>query len=289
MSAGPAGAVVFIDGAHAPDPRVSVFDRGFLFGDGVFEALRTYGGEPFALMAHIERLERSMALLAIPLTFSADVLAREVRTAVRQARDVRSECYVRIVVTRGVGPLHLDPRPATHPCRIVLAAPLLPLPGILEHGVSMASVRAHRAADGTPAAAAKVTAYVGNLLALTEAQARGAYEALLVSEDGHVLEGHSSSFFVVRGGAIETPPCAMGILPGITRALVRDIAAELGIPFAERALTPSDVYSADEAFLTSSLREVVPVIDIDGVTFPLGSVTSALRTRYRERVHAPAP
>lgn len=281
---GPAGAVVFIDGAHAPDPRVSIFDRGFLFGDGVFEALRTYRGEPFALQEHIQRLSRSMALLAIPLTFGPDVLEAEVREVVRLARVGDGELYLRIMVTRGVGPLHLDPRPAIQPCRVVLAAPLLPLSATLATGVSMATVRAHRAADGTAAAASKVSAYVGNLLALMEAQARGAYEALLVTDDGAVLEGHSSSFFVVRDGRVETPPLAMGILPGITRALVEQVAGELSIPFVERVLTASDAYGADEAFLTSSLREVVPVTEIDGVRIAFGPITAALRDGYRRRV-----
>lgn len=153
----------------------------------------------------------------------------------------------------------------------------------------MAMVVAHRAADATAAAPAKVTAYVGNLLAFQEARRRGAYEALLTTETGEVLEGHSSSFFVVRGGAVETPPLSMGILPGVTRAIVGALCGELGIPFVERVLVPSTVYRADEAFLTSSLREVVPVTRIDGVAIGSGTpgpVTSRLEEAYRARARA---
>lgn len=277
------GAVVLIDGARSLDGRISVFDRGFLFGDAVFEVLRTYGGVPFALEEHLERLQRSIELLSIaadlgPLPGEIDEAVRAVRTS------IATDCYVRIVVTRGVGPLHLDPAPARSPSRVVIAAPLLPLPPALEQGVAMATVRAHRAADATPASAAKVTAYVGNLLAYVEARRRSAYEALLTTEGGEILEGHSSSFFVVRQGRVETPPLSMGILPGITRARVQRACAGLGMAFVERVLVPSEVYRADEAFLCSSLREVVPVTSIDGLAIgdgALGPVTARVREAYR--------
>lgn len=283
---GPVGAAVLIDGRVVPSDRahVSVFDRGFLFGDAVFEVLRTYGGVPFALDEHLDRLKQSMALLGIQASFPA--LGDEVRQAIDVARSLGpGDHYVRIMVTRGVGPLHLDPTPARSPTRIIVCAPLLPLPAELARGVSMATVHAHRAADATHASAAKVTAYVGNLLAYVEARARGAYEALLITDAGEILEGHSSSFFIAREGVVETPPLASGILPGITRARVNSLASALQIPVREVVLTPSRVYGADEAFLTSSLREVVPVVAIDGVRIgdgEAGPLTRRLRDAYRE-------
>lgn len=286
--AGPAGAVVLVDGRCLPPEAqvVSIFDRGFLFGDAVFEVLRTYGGRPFGQAEHLARLARSCALLGIEADLSP--LPGEIEGAVARCRGLGAgDCYVRIVVTRGDGPLHLDPTPCRSARRVVIAAPLLPLPAALESGVAMATVIAHRAADATAAAPAKVTAYVGNLLAYVEAKRRGAYEALLTTETGEILEGHSSSFFVVRAGVIETPPLPMGILPGITRAVVERAARERGVPFVERVLVPSEVYRAGEAFLTSSLREVVPVTRIDGVVIGGGTpgpITRRLREAYREAV-----
>jgi branched-chain amino acid aminotransferase len=282
------GAVVLLDGRElGPSEQViSVFDRGFLFGDAVFEVLRTYEGVPFAHAEHLGRLANSCALLGIDASLAP--LTSELFAAVRRCRaEGATDCYVRIVVTRGAGPLHLDPAPCRAPRRLVIAAPLLPLPASLASGVSMATVRAHRAADATEASAAKVTAYVGNLLAYVEARRRGAYEALLTTETGEVLEGHSSSFFIVRGGRVETPPASMGILPGITRAMIGRAAAALGLAIVERVLVPSEVHRAEEAFLTSSLREVVPVIRIDGA--PIGAgvpgpITLALGEAYRALV-----
>lgn len=268
------------------EARVSVFDRGFLFGDAVFEVLRTYDGVPLGLRAHLARLGRSAAALGIELPVSEEVLAREVLEAI--ARGAEPGLYVRVIVTRGESPLHLDPAPARSPLRVILAAPLLSQPdGLFERGVAMATSRAHRAADATSASAAKCSAYVGNMLAYVEAKRRGAYEALLCGEGGELLEGHSSSFFVVRGGAVETPPLSLGILPGITRAIVARACEEEQIPFRERLLFTPDALRADEAFLTSSLREVLPVVALDGK--PIGSgvpgpIARRLRARYLELV-----
>lgn len=280
--------VVSIDGAFVPreDARVSVFDRGFLFGDSVFEVLRTYDGAPLGLEAHLLRLERSARSFGFELPVSLAVFADEVRAAITKAAE--PALYVRMIVTRGEGPLHIDPSAASKPLRVILASPLPVQPaGLFERGVAMATVRAHRAADATPATAAKCSAYVGNMLAYVEARRRGAYEALLVGETGELLEGNSSSFFVVRGGAVETPPLALGILPGITRAIVRLAAGELGIPFRERLLFSPDAVAADEAFLSSSLREVLAVVGLDGKAIGSGApgpVTQRLHTKYGELV-----
>jgi len=280
--------VVLIDGTRVAESeaRVSVFDRGFLFGDGVFEVLRTYGGVPFALSEHLDRLQRSLEGMRIRPTFTRVALEAEIRSAI--AALGLEEVYVRVMVSRGQGALHLDPRGATGPTtRVVIAAPLLPLPATLYEGVAIATVHAHRPTDGTRAQGAKIAAYVANMLALLEAQDRGAYEAALTHDDGSISEGHSSSLFVISGGSLSTPPLATGALPGITRALVLEAERSAGLEVRERLLFVTDFERADEAFLTSSLREVVPVTSIDGRAIGeghAGPTSRALLERYRARV-----
>ena len=284
--------IALIDGSLRREGRgraggasVSVFDRGFLFGDSVFEVLRTYGGRPFALDAHLARLERSANGMGIALPATTDRIAREVGRGLAKAAN--DESYVRIVLTRGVGALHLDPRGATAPTRVVIVAPLTPLPEDLHtHGVEVTSVRFGRATDGTRAEGAKVSAYVANMLALWHAREHGGHEALMVADDGHVSEGNSSNVFVVRAGEILTPPLALGILPGITRGVVRELAADLGVSVREAMLFPPDLDRADEAFLTSSLREVVPIVRFDGRVIGSGApgpLTRRLLDAYRRR------
>jgi branched-chain amino acid aminotransferase len=281
------GTVVAIDGRLRTEERaaISVFDRGFLFGDSVFEVTRTYGGVPFELGAHLDRLERSAGGMGIALPVDKRRIAREVdRTLAKAGND---ESYVRIVVTRGRGPLHIDPRTASNPSRIIIAAPLIALASELHaRGVDVASVRISRPTDGTRAAGAKVSAYVSNMLAFWAAREAGGHEALMVADDGQISEGNSSNFFVVRDGAIDTPPLATGILGGITRGIVQRLCESLGVPFRERLLFSSDVDRADEAFLTSSLREVVPVVGFDGRRIAdglPGPLTLRLLEAYRAR------
>jgi branched-chain amino acid aminotransferase len=276
-----------IDGSLRTRERasISVFDRGFLFGDSVFEVLRTYDGKPFELGAHLERLARSARGMGIAMPIDARRFAREVERGLAKAAN--PESYVRIVLTRGEGPLHIDPRTAEGPRRVILVSPLLDLPSELyAHGVELMTVRFGRATDHSRAEGAKVSAYVSNMLAFWDARDRGGYEALMVADDGHVSEGNSSNVFIVRGGAILTPPLSLGILPGITRGLVQRIAAELGVGFEEAMLFASDFERADEAFLTSSLREVVPVVRIDGRKIGdglPGTLTLRLLDAYRSR------
>ncbi len=257
--------IAVIDGSLRTEERasISVFDRGFLFGDSVFEVLRTYGGRPFELGAHLERLGRSARGMGIELPVDVRRMAREVERGLAKAAN--AESYVRIVLTRGRGPLHIDPRTATHPARVIIVSPLLPQSDELyAHGVGLSTVRFGRSTDGTRAQGAKVSAYVANMLAFWQAREHGGHEALMVDADGHVSEGNSSNVFAIRGGTILTPPLSLGILPGITRGIVLRLAGELDLPFREAMLTAHDFETADEAFLTSSLREVVPVVAIDG-------------------------
>jgi branched-chain amino acid aminotransferase len=280
--------VVVLDGVLVPaeDAQVSIFDRGFLFGDAVFEVLRAYDGVPLGLDEHLVRLWRSLEGLAITASFAVEALRGEILEAL--AALGLPDAYVRVMVSRGRGALHLDPRRASGPTtRVVIAAPLLPLPTSLYEGVAVASARVDRPTDHTRAAGAKISAYTANLLALQIAQERGAYEAAFVRDDGAISEGHSSNLFLVRDGAVETPPISMGILAGITRALVLDEARAEGLEVRERLLFARDFETADEAFLTSSLRELVPIIALDGVAAGggrPGPVTRRLHDRYRARV-----
>lgn len=285
QAAGGRGRVAVIDGVvMAPgDARVSVYDRGFLYGDAVFEVLRTYGGRPFALGEHIARLRRSAERVFIEVPLGDEELGREVETAI--AASGNEESYVRIVVTRGSGPLSLDPGTAERPLRVVLVEPVVPPPReAYANGIAVVLVHTRRAVDETAAAGAKVTNYLANLLALHEAKTRGAQEALVVDAHGHVVEGATSNVFVVAGGRLATPPEAAGILAGITRAHILGAARALGVPVDERALTPEDLWRADEVFITSSIRELLPVVSVDGrpvgAAVP-GPVARALHRRFR--------
>jgi branched-chain amino acid aminotransferase len=281
--------LVMIDGAIvAPgEARVSVFDRGFLYGDAVFEVLRTYGGVPFALDEHLARLRRSAERVAIELPIDDRTLRDEVERAV--AASGNAESYVRIVVTRGSGPLSLDPDTAEHPLRVVLVEAVTPPPpDAYARGVWAVLVHTRRAVDETAAAGAKVTNYLANLLAVREAKARGAHEALIVDAHGHVVEGASSNVFVVLGGRVATPPEKSGILAGITRARILSAAATLGIAVEERELSVADVTGADEVFITSSIRELLPVVRVDGG--PVGAgvpgpVARALHAEFRRALN----
>jgi branched-chain amino acid aminotransferase len=295
------GRVVSIDGAvlGAAEATVSVYDRGFLYGDAVFEVLRTYGGCPFALAEHVARLRRSAERVFIALPVDDATLSGEIETAVRAAGSHRAEgpipptpqvreSYVRVVVTRGSGPLSLDPDTATHPLRVILVEPVAPPPReAYLHGVAVVSASTRRPADGTAAAGAKVTNYLASLLALRDARTRGAQEALIVDAHGHVVEGATSNVFVVEAGRVATPPESAGILAGITRARLLALARDLGVPVDERALPLANLYGADEVFITSSIREVLSVVRVDGR--PVGAgvpgpVARALHRRFRESV-----
>src|SRR5262249_41434899 len=203
---------------HKPEEaKVSVYDRGFLYGDGVFETIRTYGGEPFALDEHIARLARSADKVGIVMPIEAPALSLEVRRAVRAARN--AEGSARIILTRGEGPLGLDPALALSPLRVILVEPLIPLPvALYRDGAKVSLVQTSRAADAAPGA--KVSNYLGSMLALKQAKAVGAHEALIVGVEGAIVEGATSNLFGVRGGALVTPPEEAGILAGSTRARV---------------------------------------------------------------------
>ncbi|HEY8038467.1 MAG TPA: aminotransferase class IV [Polyangiaceae bacterium] len=280
------GRAIMIDGVlrEPADATVSVYDRGFLYGDAVFEVLRTYGGKPFALDEHLARLRRSAERVHIALPVDESTLRDEIAAAIEAGGN--DESYVRVVVTRGTGPLSLDPDTATQPLRVVLVDRVVPPPkDVYARGIALVTAHARRPTDDTAASGAKVTNYLANLLALREAKLRGAQEALLVDAREHVVEGASSNVFIVEHGRLATPPESAGILAGITRAHILAAARDLRIPVEEREVSLHRLYRADEVFITSSIREVLPVVLVDGRTIGAGvpgPVSRALHRRFRD-------
>ncbi|WAS89583.1 aminotransferase class IV [Nannocystis punicea] len=261
------------------EAAVPVLDRGFLFGDAVFETLRTAGGRPVAWAAHLARLRRSAAGIGLELPWSDDELRAFVDLT--HGDTGNTDSLVRIVVTRGVSPLMLDPRQALTPTLAVLAIPLaIPDEAGYARGLRARIVDVTRVPASALDPAFKTANYLPNIQALRQALAAGDDEAILINPVGLVAEGATSNVFAVLGGVLFTPPISDGILPGITRATILELAASLAIPAQESSLHPFDVRAADEVFLTSSVRGPIAVTTLDG--FPVadgkeGPVTSRLR------------
>ncbi|HEX4462104.1 MAG TPA: aminotransferase class IV [Polyangia bacterium] len=261
-------SLVWIDGAicDAADARVSVFDRGFLYGDSVYEVTRAHHGVAFALDEHLERLERSAAGILLVPPARAEVQAAVEDTIKASGLD---DAYVRVVVTRGEGEISLDPALAGAPRLVVIVRPPHPpAPEAYRDGVGVAIVGRTRFAAGAPTSSVdpqvKSGNYLGSVLAVAEARRRNAYEAILCDNVGRLTEGSSSNFFIVKGGWVTTPPLSLGLLEGITRRKVMQLLDAEKIPWAEQALWPIDLHRGDEAFLTSSVRGVVPIARADG-------------------------
>jgi branched-chain amino acid aminotransferase len=277
---------IAIDGnLVAPEEaKISVLDRGFLYGDSVYEVIRTYRRRPFALAEHLDRLRRSAGLLEIELPASLEALSSEVK-AVLQAATEHDESYIRIIITRGAGPIALDPGLAVDPARVVIVTQLTPWPEELYRtGAGIYLVPAGRHSGGAVPAGAKSGNYLVNLMALGRARRRGGHEAVLLDAHNRVSEGASSNVFVRAGELLRTPPLTVGILEGITRRKVIELARELGFEIEEAELYPDDLFLANEVFLTSTLREVMPVTTVDdhpvGDGRP-GEVAMELRRQYR--------
>lgn len=265
---------------------VSVFDRGFLYGDSVFETIRTYGGAPFEIDQHLERLAWSAGRVFIPLPVPLDVLQGEVRIAVTAAQN--PESYIRVMVTRGRGAMGLDPSTTEHSVRVIIVDRLAPpSPVDYTRGIGTITFKTQRFGDATEAAGAKVANYLVAVLAMREARAAGASEALITDHTGRIVEGSTSNVFAVHAGELITPPESAGILPGITRRRVLEAALDLGVAIRYRAFDQASICDHDELFVSSSIRELLPVVRVDGR--PVGEgvpgpLTRALLEKFRENV-----
>jgi len=285
-------ARTFIDGRITDENEafVPVLDRGFLYGDSVYEVTRTSGGRPVDLGRHLDRLARSAAAIGLDLPGRAEVEGAVGETL---AAAGAGEAYVRIIVTRGGGEIGLDPALADRPRLIVLVRPLpLLAPSLYEDGVEIALVAVRRNPRRALDPAIKSGNYLNNILGLREARARGAHECIMMNAEGWLTEGSTSNLFVVRGDAVRTPAFDDGLLDGITRGRILELARGAGVPAAEAHLGRDDVLGADEAFLTSSLRGVLPVVRVDGFHLadgrpgPLTRALMAHWASFLERVAA---
>jgi len=258
--------IVSVDGkiGSAEDAQISIFDRGFLYGDSVYEVIRTYQGVPFELKGHLQRLEESAARIAMKLPVSLEQLAEEVMATHKASGN--EDSYLRVVVTRGSGPIGLDIALASNQRRFVVAKPLQevrPHPKVYDEGVKIELVSVRRNLKNAIDPKAKTGNYLNSVMALAEAKQAGAFEAVMLDHRGTVTEGASSNIFAVVGGVILTPPVDAGILLGITRTVVLDVARKAGMKVLELPLSEDVLLAADEAFITSSVREIVPVVRIN--------------------------
>ena len=249
-------SLVWLNGdlLQAEEAKISVLDRGFTLGDGLFETMRAYGGRIFRLHEHLLRLERSAGRIGLPLPSG---LAEAVRETV-SANGI-SEAAVRLTVSRGSAPPGLEPPESVEPTCVITARPAPEPPASVRAGIASGRLNEHAMTAGL-----KLLGYLNFIVALREARSAGYDDALLLDTAGHLAEGAASNLFVVAGGVLRTPPLDCGVLPGITRAAVLEIGTRLDRPVSEESLEPAILDTAEEAFMTSTLREVVPLVALDG-------------------------
>jgi branched-chain amino acid aminotransferase len=258
-------ATVFVNGriADAAAASIPVFDHGFLYGEGVYETLRTYHRIPFLFNLHQERLRRSAALLALPVPFTDDELLASIRETMAAHKGL-NEAYIRVLLTRGVGELTYNPAACPDPTTVIIVKPFPEPPArTFTDGIKVALVGVRRNHPAALNPMIKSNNLINNALAMQEALRSGADEALMCNQAGDVVECSQSNFFIVKGRRVITPPLEAGLLPGITRVFVLGIAREEGLDAAEVAVSVADVHAADEAFITGTTREVTPVVQVD--------------------------
>jgi len=285
------GATVFVNGRIGDETTASipVFDHGFLYGEGIYETLRTYHGVPFLYDRHCRRLRHSASLMALPVPFDDAVLLADIRRTMA-AHAGLAEAYIRVLLTRGVGELSYNPAACPTPSLIIIVKPFVePPPRSFADGIRLSLVGVRRNHPRALNPMIKSNNLLNNALAMQEALRAGADEALMCNQDGDLVECSQSNIFLVREGAVLTPPLTAGLLPGITREFVMEMATDLGVPAREARLTPDDLRTSAEAFITGTTREITPVVRVDdqsiGEGTP-GALTQRLLAEFRRRADA---
>jgi branched-chain amino acid aminotransferase len=277
---------IFVDGKYYSerDAKVSVFDHGLLYGDGVFEGIRAYHGRVFKLKEHIDRLFCSAKAILLKIPMSHAQIMRAVVEACRKNR-IR-DGYIRLVVTRGVGTLGLNPNRCKNPSVIIIADKIqLYPPEFYRRGLDIITVPTTRNLHSALNPAIKSLNYLNNILAKIEANNAGVEEAVMLNAEGFVAECTGDNLFIVKNGELFTPPLSAGALYGITRQTVMELAGEAGLKVSEPNLTRYDLFNADECFLTGTGAEIVPVVKIDGRVIGTGKPGPVTR-RLEDEYHA---
>ncbi len=278
---------IYIDGKFYPksEAKVSVYDHGLLYGDGVFEGIRAYNGVVFKLKEHIDRLYRSAHTIMLQIPLTKGEMTEAVLKSLR--RNNFKDAYIRLVVTRGVGDLGLDPRKCSKPTVIIITQPWEALHGesAKERGVSTIISWVKRDPVDATTHEIKSLNYLNSILAKIEANTTGSDEAICLNKEGFVCEGVAENLFMVKDGTVVTPPISAGALDGITRRVAMNMAKKLGHEVIERNITPNELFNADEVFFTGTAAEIAPVREINhrivGDGKP-GPVTKRLIQEYRK-------
>jgi branched-chain amino acid aminotransferase len=278
--------MIYIDGKFytQANAKISVFDHGLLYGDGIFEGIRFYNGRVFRLEEHLDRLWDSARSICLEIPLTKTEMTEALLETIRQ-NDLR-DGYIRLIVTRGVGNLGLNPAQCERPSVIIIATTITLYPeSLYQNGLTVVTVPTRRTNPSALNPAVKSLNYLNNVMARIEANLAGADEALMLNDAGNVAECTADNVFVIKRGHIFTPPITAGALRGITRSVVFEIAAELGIRIAEADITRHDVFIADECFLTGTAAEIIPVIKADGR--PIGNgkpgpISARMIARFRE-------
>jgi branched-chain amino acid aminotransferase len=279
-------ARIYIDGKFysEADAKVSVFDHGLLYGDGIFEGIRFYNGRVFRLGEHLDRLWDSARSMCLEIPLIKQDMADAVLETIRQNH--MRDGYIRLLVTRGVGNLGLNPKQCKSPSVIIIAA-LIALyhENMYRKGLTVVTVATRRCSPGALNPAVKSLNYLNNVMARIEADLAEADEALMLNDAGNVAECTADNVFIVKRDQIVTPPVTAGALRGITRSVVFEIAAELEIKTLKADITRHDVFAADECFLTGTAAEIIPVVKVDGRSIGNGKpgpITMRIMARFRE-------
>jgi len=266
-------ATVNVNGRITPehDAMISVFDHGFLYGEGIYETLRTYHRRPFLLDRHMTRLRRSAKMIELPLPFTDEELAAQIRSTQACAK-IDGEVYIRVLVTRGIGELTYDPKATPNPSIVIIVKPHVdPEPVAYDKGVRVVIVDVVRNHPDSVNPMIKSNNLMNSALAMQEALKSNAFEGVMRNYRGELSECTTSNLFVVKNGVALTPPLDAGLLPGITREFLFDVGRDVGVDVREQVLRDGDLFGADEAFLTSTTRELVPIVTVDNRTIGSGT------------------
>ena len=284
-------ATVNVNGRITPggEAAISVFDHGFLYGEGIYETMRTYHGRPFLFDRHMRRLRRSASMIDLALPFSDAELAAQVR-ATQDSAKLDGETYIRVLVTRGVGELTYDLKATPTPSIVIIVKPQIDPPSeVYDRGVRVVIVDVVRNHPATVNPMIKSNNLMNSALAMQQALRSNAFEGVMRNYKGELTECTTANLFIVQNSVALTPPLEAGLLPGITREFLFDVGKDVGVEVAETVLRDEDLFRADEAFLTSTTRELVPIVTVNDHMIGNGSpgpVTWKLLSAFRRAADA---